>query len=82
MSIRNVTITLDEEVARWARLTAAEHNTSVSRLVGQMLRDKMIAERGYERALAAFDAVAPRKLRRTAERLPSRDELHERAGLR
>ena len=33
--MKNVTITLDEEVARWARVMAAEQNTSVSRLVGE-----------------------------------------------
>ena len=42
--MKNVTITLDEEVARWARIIAAEQNTSVSRLVGEMLREKMIDE--------------------------------------
>jgi hypothetical protein len=40
--MKNVTITLDEEVARWARILAAEHNKSVSRLVGEMLRKKTI----------------------------------------
>jgi hypothetical protein len=40
--MKNVTITLDEEAARWARIQAAEHNTSVSRLVGEMLLKKAI----------------------------------------
>jgi hypothetical protein len=80
--MKNVTITLDEEVARWARVTAAERNTSVSRMVGEMLRDRMKTERGHELARARFDAVAPRRLRRSGDRLPSRDELHDRAGLR
>jgi hypothetical protein len=38
--MKNVTITLDEKVARWARIKAAEKDTSVSRLVGEMLREK------------------------------------------
>jgi hypothetical protein len=33
-------ITLDEEVARWARVRAAERDTSVSWLVGELLREK------------------------------------------
>lgn len=37
--MRNVTITLDEEVARWVRIEAAKRETSVSRLVGEMLRE-------------------------------------------
>ncbi len=39
--MKNVTILLDEETVRWARIHAAEHNTSVSRLVGELLREKM-----------------------------------------
>ena len=46
--MKNVTITLDEEVARWARIMAAEQNTSVSRLVGELLREKMIEEQHYQ----------------------------------
>ena len=39
--LKNITITVSEEVARWARKKAAEQNTSVSRLVGRMLEDQM-----------------------------------------
>ena len=33
----NVTISLDEQTARWARLEAARRETSVSHLVGELL---------------------------------------------
>ena len=46
--MRNVTITLDEKVARWARIRAAERDTSLSRLVGELLREKMIQEESYQ----------------------------------
>ena len=36
--MKNVTITMDEAVLRWAGIKAAEQDTSVSRLVGEMLR--------------------------------------------
>jgi hypothetical protein len=39
--LRNVTVTLDEEVAQWARIEAARRDTSVSRLLGELLREKM-----------------------------------------
>ena len=35
--MRNVTVTMEDSVAEWARLEAARRNTSVSRLVGEML---------------------------------------------
>ena len=42
--MKKVTITLDEEVARWAPIRHVEPETSVSRLVGGVLREKMIEE--------------------------------------
>lgn len=80
--MKNVTITLEEDVARWARLRAAERETSVSRLVGEMLRDRMVTEEGYRAAREQFFAVPPRRLRKPGRPLPTREELHERAGLR
>jgi hypothetical protein len=79
---RNVTITLDEETARWARLEAARRDTSVSRLVGELLRDHMQAEAGYEAAMAAYLARPATRLRDRPSPYPRRDELHDRAGLR
>ena len=80
--MRNVTITMEEEVARWARVTAAENNTSVSRMVGEILRERMETDHQYELAREQFMAVKPRQLRKRGQRLPTREELHERSGLR
>ena len=52
--MKNVTITLDEKVARWARIKAAEQDTSVSRLVGEMLREKMMSERSYHSSMRRY----------------------------
>jgi len=76
----NLTITAEEEVLRWARVKAAEENTSVARLVGDLLKERMRAERGYQAAKRRFLGVEPRVL--SSGRHPSRDELHDRARLR
>jgi hypothetical protein len=76
----NMTITTDEEVLRWARVKAAENNTSVAHLVGELLKERMQADRGYETAKRRFLAVKPRVLSR--ESYPRRDELHDRSALR
>lgn len=81
MARRNVTITLDEETARWARIEAARRDTSVSRLVGDLLRDYMHREQGYEAAMAVFLGRPPRPLKDDG-RYPDRGSLHERSGLR
>jgi len=76
--MKNVTITLDEEVARWARIRAAEENTSVSRLLGELLREKMRQEEDYRLALEEYLAQEPRVLKKAGEGYPRREELHER----
>lgn len=80
--MRNVTITLDEETALWARMEAARRDTSVSRLVGQMLREKMNADVAYEQGMQRFLAVRPVKLKGRTDSYPSRDEIHDRDLLR
>ncbi len=80
--MRNVTIVVEEDVARWARVEAAQRGTSVSRLLGEMLRERMEAERRYEEAGAEFCSIAARPLREPGTGLPSREEVHDRAGLR
>ena len=54
--MKNVTITMDDAVADWARIEAARRNTSVSRLVGEMLLEKMQREDGYARAEREWQA--------------------------
>jgi hypothetical protein len=49
--MKNVTVTMEESVAEWARLEAARRNTSVSKLIGEMLGEKMRHDDAYERAM-------------------------------
>jgi hypothetical protein len=79
--MRNLTITVDEEVARWARVWAAQHNTSVSRLLGELLRQRMLEEEGYEAAKSRHLSLKPLPSK-TSGSYPSREELHDRDGLR
>ncbi len=81
-NLRNVTVTLDEETARWARLEAARRDTSVSKLVGELLRDRMREDEAYASAMARYLSQVPGAHRRQGSKLPPRDELHDRNGLR
>jgi plasmid stability protein len=78
--VPNLTITADEEILRWARIRAAEKNTSVARFVGDLLRQHMETEGRYEAARRRFMGRKPKRLSRGP--YPSRDELHDRARLR
>ena len=80
--MKNVTITLDEEVVRWTRIRAAEGDTSVSRLVGEMLREKMRDESNYQTSMQNYLAQSPLVLKKKGDDYPDREELHDRKGLR
>lgn len=76
--MENVTITLEEEVARWARIKAAQQDTSVSRLVGDMLKEKMEQEQSYHSAMQRYLSRKPLQLSEPGVSYPRREELHER----
>jgi hypothetical protein len=76
--MKNVTITLKEEVARWARVKAAEKNTSVSCLLGEMLQERMREEEAYRLAMDQYLSLRAQTLKKAGTRYPRREELHER----
>jgi hypothetical protein len=80
--MRNVTITLDEKVLRWAKIQAARLDTSVSRLVGDMLGERMEAQKTYGRAMRRFMGRKPVRLKESSGSYPSREELHDRPHVR
>ncbi len=79
---RNVTIALDEDTARWLRVEAARQDISVSRFVAELLGRYMGSAGGYEQSMKEFLSRGPRELKGKGTAYPSRDELHDRAGLR
>lgn len=82
MAVRNVTITLDEETARWARVEAARQDMSVSRFVGNLLRSSMLDQATYEEASRSYRERPARPLKADEDRYPARDAVYDRAGLR
>ncbi|MDQ2901163.1 MAG: CopG family transcriptional regulator [Acidobacteriota bacterium] len=74
--LKNMTITVGEEAARWARRKAAEENTSVSKLVGAMLETQMRQGDEYWRAFRQWKKI--RAIDVDAAARLGRDEAHER----
>lgn len=74
--LRNITITVSEEAARWARRKAAEENTSVSRLVGRMLEEQMRMSDEYWRAYRRWKRIPPMEI--DARRRLNREQAHAR----
>ena len=77
--MKNVTLTLDDETAALARVRAAERRMSLSRFVGELLREHLRQSREYEAAYRAWRAEKPLKLKGA---YPKRDELYDRRVLR
>jgi len=73
--VKNVTISLDEEIARWARRKAADENTSVSKLIARLLDREMRASDKYWKAYEQWKKL---DIKLDASRRASRDEAHER----
>lgn len=77
MARRNLTLQLDEDVIRRAKVVAAKRGTSVSGLVARQLEEIVDRDARYEearqQALHALGSVNKRGGRRW-----SREELHER----
>ena len=74
--LKNVTVTIPEEVAHWARTRAAEENTSVSRLIGKMLEAQMRQSDDYTNAWERWKKLPSMDLD-AANRL-TREEAHAR----
>jgi hypothetical protein len=80
--MKNVTITLDEETARWARIEAARQGTSVSRLVGRLLRERREQETERLVALERFMQRPVKALKAEDGTYPDREALYDRPVLR
>ena len=74
---RNITIKISDETALWARRKAAEENTSVSRLVGDMLERQMRLTDEYWQAFEHWKSIRPVASVSASQRM-SREEVHER----
>ena len=79
-AVKNVTITMEDSVADWARMEAARLNTSVSRLVGELLAEKMREDDAYERAMNEW-LSRDRTWQSDGSAYPRREDLYDR-GLR
>ena len=73
---------MDEDLALWVRVKAAEQDVSVSRYLANLLRETMQSEASYNKAMEKYLAGEARPLKAKKAAYPSRAELHDRADLR
>lgn len=80
--MRNITVSVPDDVYRRARLRAAELDTSVSAMVRDFLAEVGERESDFERRRRLQDEVLATVERFTAGERLRRDEVHERRALR
>jgi hypothetical protein len=78
--MKNVTVTMEDTVADWARMEAARRNTSVSRMIGEMLAEKMRHDDAYERAMR--EVLEFKSMGTSTTSYMSRDEANDQATSR
>lgn len=74
--MKNITISLPESVARWLRIWAAENDSSVSKMLGNLIREKMESDNGYEKAMKSFLNGQPKPMKAEGG-YPAREALYE-----
>jgi plasmid stability protein len=80
--VKNITVSLPDDVYRRARIRAAERDTSVSALVREFLTNLGTRENDFERRKRLQDEViASIKAFSAGDRL-SRDAIHDRDAVR
>ena len=77
-AMKKITVTLDDDVAQWTRMCAVERGISVSRLIGLLLKQKMVDEWGYGTAMRQYLSRPRKVLRQTEAAYPQRSEQHDR----
>jgi Arc/MetJ-type ribon-helix-helix transcriptional regulator len=80
MGAKNVTLSIDEELLHEARVVAAHRRTTVSALVRSHLRALVDQERERQAAWQSIRAMVEAPHLEVGPALPTRDEVHHRAG--
>lgn len=76
--MRNITLSVDEEVLAAVRRHAAEHNSTVNALVREYLTNLAGQEDRAKRARARLRQLSRQSKGRLGRKTWSREELHER----
>lgn len=80
--MKNITISMPDDLARKVRVLAAKADTSVSKFLCQLAEEKTREGDEYEAAMKRYMARGSRPLRESGQPLPKREEIYDRDVLR
>lgn len=79
---QNITLALDQEILKAARVYAAQQGTSISALLADNLREKVERQRHYEQSRQIALALLDQSWSLGGKGFDNREELHDRSALR
>ena len=79
---QNITLSIDKQLLKQARVCAAQRGTSVSAMMAEELRTMVEREMAYERAMAGALALMESGLANGCAANWNREDLYDRKGLR
>lgn len=80
--MRNITISMPDDLARKVRVLAAETDTSMSQFLCRLAEEKVRASSSYQASMKRFLARKRGGIRTEGGPLPSRESLYNRDVLR
>ena len=80
--MKNITITMPDDLARRVRVLAAEADTSMSQYLCQLTAEKVASDDSYEIAMRRYLSRNRAGLILAGQKLPTREEIHDRDALR
>ncbi len=80
--MKDTTITLPENVARWLCVEAAADDRSISRWIAELPAGIRHREDEHESAMRRALSIEPRRIEWPEGRKPTREGLYDRPGLR
>lgn len=80
--MKNITISMPEDLARKVRVLAANADTSMSQYLCQLAAEKAAADDAYSSAMERYLSRNRGGLRLAGQKLPTREEIHDRDALR
>ncbi len=81
-AVKNITITMPDDLARKVRILAAEADTSMSQYLCRLVEEKAAAGDAYQAAMERFLSRKRGGIRTAGGPLPSRESLYDRDVLR
>ena len=76
--MKNITITLEENLAKWAKVMAARNNKSLSKFIAQILENFKMSVGDEKEILNEFRMFPARPLSKPGQKVFNREDVYDR----